>query len=153
MNKVVPRGITVSFQIRHYEDNLAALIKDLRKEFSDLPGGKDLPVSIGVTGLNGWPSSANKSVELAVGTGDVGGNIDKYLIPAQFAVADASKHPEFAGNVLTAETRDFHHPASVSPGGQGYHWNNNCDSYWRVGKVMGENMVKLIKNTFDLAII
>jgi alpha-galactosidase len=136
-----------------YEEDLVALIKDVRKEFSDLPGGAKLPFSVGVSGMQGYKHVLlNKSLllDLEVGHIDIGGvgdNIKKYIIPAQLAVGDEKKHPEFKGSVLSAETRDFARSQAESPGNQGYHWWNNCESYWLVGKAMGENMVKLIGGT------
>ena len=50
-----------------------------------------------------------------------------------------------AGTVSAVETRPFHRQAQYSPGSQCYHWNNNCESYWRVGQAMGKSMLKLIK--------
>ena len=59
------------------------------------------------------------------------------IIPAQFSVANGI-------TVSAVETRAFHREARFSPGDQCYHWNNNCESYWRVGVAMGESMLELI---------
>ena len=71
------------------------------------------------------------------------------VIPAQFSVANASLHPDLAGTVSVVETRAFHREARFSPGDQCYHWNNNCESYWRVGVAMGESMLELISRRED----
>ena len=71
------------------------------------------------------------------------------LIPAQFSVANASLHPDLAGTVSAVETRPFHREARFSPGDQCYHWNNNCESYWRVGVAMGESMLELTSRRED----
>ena len=47
------------------------------------------------------------------------------------------------------ETRAFHREARFSPGDQCYHWNNNCESYWRVGVAMGESMLELTSRRED----
>jgi len=90
----------------------------------------DLPVSIGVSGMNGWePHDPDRSA----------------IIAAQFAVSNATLYPEFVGTVASVETRNFFRPAKpASPGNQIYHWNNNCESYWLIGKAMGEAMINLI---------
>ena len=109
-----------------YETNLANLIRDVRTDL----GVPNLPVSIGVSGFNGWK--------------DDHGRRDA-IIAAQLAVANATKYPEFAGTVATAETRGFARPPlPESPGTQIYHWNNNCETYWLIGQAMGEAMVQLL---------
>ena len=109
-----------------YETNLANLIRDVRTDL----GVPNLPVSIGVSGFNGWK--------------DDHGRRDA-IIAAQLAVANSTKYPEFAGTVATAETRGFARPPlPESPGTQIYHWNNNCETYWLIGQAMGEAMVQLL---------
>lgn len=113
---------------KQYETNLANLIRDVRKDL-----GVSMPVSIGVSGMEGWS-----------GSGGVFNNLQKLVIPAQFAVA---KYPEFKGTVVSVETRSFHRDSDSkgdSPGHQIYHWNNNCESYWLVGKAMAKGMLSLL---------
>ena len=64
----------------------------------------------------------------------------------QLALADAEKHPEFKGNVAGVETRDFWRDRSQSPSGQNYHWNRNWETYYLIGKGMGDAMVGLLAN-------
>jgi len=136
-----------------YEEDLVALIKDVRKEFSDLPGGGKLPFSVGVSGMEGYTNAlVNDSLLLDPQVGHidlagVGDNLKNHIIPAQLAVGDEKKHPEFKGTVLSAETRNFYRSKDDSPGNQIYHWHNNCESYWLVGKAMGENMLKLMHSS------
>ena len=114
-----------------YESNLANLIRDVRTDL----GVPDLPFVVGVSGMSGWYPRDPKRTEIAT---------------AQLAVADASRYPEFAGTVASVETRDFfREPKPVSPGDQGYHWNNNCESYWLIGQAMGKAMVGLVRRKND----
>merc|ERR1719207_118987 len=79
--------------------------------------------------------------------GGIFNNLQNFVIPAQLAVADERKHPEFKGTVVSVETRDFHRDNDSkgdSPGHQIYHWNNNCESYWLVGKAMAKGMLGLL---------
>ena len=102
--------------VPEYEENLANLIKDLRKEFG-LPG---LPVVIGETG-----------------------NCDHMTFrKAQAAVA---RRPELRGTVAFVETAGFRRPAQESPNvGHGHHWFGNAESYLLIGDAMGKAMVELL---------
>jgi len=107
-----------------YEYNLSNLIRDIRIDLKT----PNLPVSIGVSGMQGW---------------DGGKNIET-IIAAQFAVANHTKYPEFAGTVQSVETRSYFRNKTQSPGDEKYHWNNNCESYWLIGQSMGKAMVELL---------
>jgi Carbohydrate esterase, sialic acid-specific acetylesterase len=103
-----------------YERNLAALITSLRKEF-EAPNAKFVCATLGQT------DKANPT-----GT-------EKSILEAKFAIADAKKHPEFAGTVATVYT----HPLSMG-GSSNAHYGNNAKTYMNVGLGMGEAMVKLL---------
>lgn len=107
-----------------YEFNLANLIRDVRLDL-DVP---DLPISIGASGMAGYEPGRRADI-----------------VAAQMAVSDPKKYPEFDGTVATVDTRPFSRdPYPASPSDLGYHWNNNCESYWLVGKGMGQAMVELV---------
>jgi len=108
--------------VNAYEENLANLIKDLRKEWKR----PDLPVVIGVSGFGG----RKQSVDRRLG-----------IITAQHAVA---QRKEFKGTIASVETRDFFRPAEESPSRQGYHWNGNAETYYLIGEGMGKAMMKLL---------
>ncbi len=110
-----------------YERNLVNLIKDVRAEFK-VP---KLPVVIATVGFGGH----------AMG--------DKYLpiLKAQMAVSDPKKHPEFAGNVLSVDTRVFWREVDDSPTSQDYHYNRNAETYLLVGDALGRAMVRLLTNS------
>jgi alpha-galactosidase len=67
------------------------------------------------------------------------------ILEAQMAVSDPAKHPEFAGNVLTVDTRDFWRSVEQSPKNQGYHYNRNAETYMEVGNALGWDMAELLK--------
>ena len=106
-----------------YEANMVNFIKDIRAEF-DIP---DLPFVIATTGMGG--GATYSVVELA-----------------QLAMADATAHPEFDGNVSVIDTRipyedlEFWQPAEYSPTDQGYHWNRNAKTYVNIGRAMADLM-------------
>jgi len=110
--------------IAEYESNLVNLIKDVRAEFK-VP---KLPVVVATVGFSGKQMSG------------------KYLqiLEAQMAVGDPAKHPEFAGNVFSVDTRDFWRSVDESPADQGYHYNRNAETYMLVGDALGRGMVKLL---------
>jgi alpha-galactosidase len=105
-----------------YEENLANLIRAWRKEFN----------------------APNAKWAIATGCGSRGdeGNA-KLVFEAQLNVADPERHPEFAGNVKTIDTRPFWRDAAVSPRNQGYHYNHNAETYMLVGDALGRAMVEL----------
>ena len=109
-----------------YEQNLVHLIKTLRKEFK----APKAPFVVGTIGFEGW-DMAGPHVDVA---------------KAQLAVSgERGKYAEFAGNVLSVETRDFWQPAEVSPKNQGFHYNQNAGVYMMVGDALGRGMVRLLE--------
>jgi len=106
--------------VAEYEKNMANFIRDVRKAL----GAKDLPFVIADSGFGG----RNQKVARRLG-----------IVKAQQAVA---KYPEFKGNVTTVETRDFFRPKDQSPGGHGFHWNENALTYFLIGDAMAEAMKK-----------
>lgn len=115
-----------------YESNMVNFVKDIRKDL----GVERLPFVIANTGMGGWtiPEKApyKKKVEK--------------LMTAQLALADAEKYPEFKGNVAGVETRDFQRSREESPSGQGFHWMRNWETYYLIGKSMGDSMIDLLAN-------
>ena len=108
-----------------YEQNLVRLIKTLRKEF-DAP---QAPFVLGTIGFGGWDLDGPHLT----------------VAKAQLAVSgDKGKYPEFRGNVLTVETRDFWRAVDESPRNQGYHYNRNAETYMLVGDALGRGMVQLL---------
>jgi len=104
-----------------YEKNLANLIRDIRRDL----GVKELPFVIAETGMHGPGETHPRALS---------------LMRAQAAVA---KYDQFKGNVAFVETRSFYRPKEVSPSGQGYHWNNNAETYFLIGNAMGKAMIRL----------
>ena len=107
-----------------YEQNLVHLIKTLRKEFRS----PSAPFVVGTIGFGGWEMTGPH----------------KTVAEAQLAVSgDRGKYPEFRGNVTAIETRGFWRDAAVSPRNQGFHYNQNAETYMLVGEALGKGMVKL----------
>jgi len=114
-----------------YESNLVHLIKDIRKDL----GVANLPFVIANTGIGGWDIPANAPYKARV---------EKHMA-AQLAPADAAKYPQFKGNVAAIETRGFMRKAEESPSKQEFHWNRNFETYYLIGKSMGDAMVELLR--------
>ena len=102
-----------------YKHNLPDFISAVRSEF----GKPDLPFVIATTGMG-------------YGGGTSPPPYDSYhpVEKAQLWVAGVEKPP----NVLTDDTRGYFEPTEKSPRNQGFHWNGNARSYFRVGKGLGE---------------
>jgi hypothetical protein len=110
----------------NYEANMVDFIKDMRNDLE----APNMPFVIAETG-NGNP----------------------VVMAAQAAAADPTLHPEFKGNVAFAPTQDFLRDASVSPTDAGYHWNANGESYYLIGKGMGDAMGTLVPEPSSMALL
>ena len=107
-----------------YEKNLSYFIRDVRKDLH----APLLPFVIAETGMSGPEEKHPRALS---------------LMAAQAAVA---KKKEFKGNVAFVETKNFYRPPEVSPSRQGYHWNNNAETYFLIGEGMGKAMLSLLDN-------
>jgi alpha-galactosidase len=105
-----------------YEKNLVNFIRDVRKDLSI----KDLPFVIAETGMHGPKEKHPRALS---------------LMRAQAAVAEKK---EFQGNVAFVGTKTFYRSKEASPSGQGYHWNQNAETYFLIGNGMGQAMIKLL---------
>ena len=115
--------------IVNYEKNLTNLINDVRKEFK-VP---KLPAVVATIGFGGHNMQ------------------EKFLKihEAQMSVGDAKKHPEYAGNVASVDTRDFWREVDESPKGEDYHYNRNAETYMLIGDALGRAMVRLLGGTAE----
>ena len=67
------------------------------------------------------------------------------IVKSQFNAANATRHPELGGHVVTMETRGFWRDAKYSPNhGQGYHFWHNAETYYLIGKAMATGMLSLL---------
>ncbi|MFO7775994.1 MAG: sialate O-acetylesterase [Candidatus Hydrogenedentota bacterium] len=115
-----------------YEKNMENFIKDIRADL----GIPELPFVIANTGMGGWTIPDNAPYKERV----------EKLMDAQLALADPEKYPEFEGNVAGVETRDFQRSEEESPSAQGFHWLRNWETFYLIGKGMGEAMVELLES-------
>jgi alpha-galactosidase len=111
-----------------YEQNLAHLIKTLRKEFN-APNAPFVVATCGFNGGEGWESGSSADT----------------IFKAQMSVSDPAKHPEFSGNVKSVDTRSFYRKPEVSPRNQSFHYHGNAETYMLVGESMGKAMVEMQK--------
>jgi len=107
-----------------YESNLVAMIKALRVRY-DAPDVPFVTASLG-------QSTLDPTCE---------GNCGRRILQAMLNVADATKYPEFAGNVAMVDAHDYALPGEAS----GNHYGGNADTYMQVGAAMGKKMVELLK--------
>lgn len=111
---------------QRYEQNLARLITALRKEFN-APKAPFVVATCGFNGGEGWEPGSSADT----------------IFNAQLNVADPAKHPEFAGNVKSVDTRPFYRAPELSPRNQGFHYHGNAETYMLVGEAMGKAMLEL----------
>ncbi len=117
-----------------YEGNMADFIEDIR----DALNAPDLPFVIATTGMSGWTETHPRALS---------------LMNAQLAMANATKYPDFVGNVSVVETRDFYRDVNASPANQGFHWNQNGETYYLIGQGMGEAMAQLVPEPSSMALL
>lgn len=115
-----------------YETNMAAFIRDIRSAEHGV-GVPNLPFVIATSG--------NIYGETPIKDG-------------QRAMADATKYPDFAGNVAVVDTDKPYGPDKMTfkfdnNGAEvekvDYHWNSNAKSYTNIGRAMAQEMLKLTK--------
>ncbi|MDA7881670.1 Ig-like domain-containing protein [Akkermansiaceae bacterium] len=109
-----------------YEENLENLIGALRTEF-DAPNAPFVVATIGFDGGGYEPGTPYDNI-----------------YQAQLAVGDPAQHPEFSGTVASVDTTGYWRELDESPGGQGFHYNNNAETYTLVGDAMGRAMISLL---------
>jgi len=106
----------------HYEENLVAVIKSLRKDFS-APNAKFVIATLGEA-KNGC-----------------GGNTETVMNAMMAVDGKTGKYPDFKGNVATVYTHD------MARGGSGNgHYGGNAKVYMDVGEAMGKAMVELLRS-------
>lgn len=106
-----------------YEENMIQFIKDIRYDL----GKPTLPFVIAETGMSGPEEKHPRALS---------------LMAAQKA---ATNYPDFKRNVAFVPTQELYRPADNSPSRQAYHWNNNAETYYLIGKHMGEAMLTLLE--------
>ncbi|WP_395738579.1 sialate O-acetylesterase [Prosthecobacter sp.] len=109
-----------------YEANMADFIQDVRKEFN--------PRMAFVIANSGFFGDKQK-----------GTRADVRL--AQDNIGDATRHPEFKGNVAVVDTRPMWRDQSISPSNFDFHWNHNGYTHYEMGAAMGESMLKLLQQS------
>jgi hypothetical protein len=121
-------GVDPKRAIPEYEQNLANLINDVRRDLKT----PRLPVVIGeLTGP--W-----------------------VVAPAEWdnlrkAQARVAERPEFAKTVKFVETHDFVRNPEDSPNpGHGHHEFGNAETYFLVGQALGNGMISLLKPGEDV---
>ncbi|MGB1129536.1 MAG: sialate O-acetylesterase, partial [Haloferula sp.] len=104
-----------------YETNMVNFIHDVRASL----GVPNLPFVIATTGMDGNPDYSQ--VELA-----------------QLQMENFTAYPQFDGNVSVIDTQAFWFDVASSPADQGYHWNRNAESYYKIGDAMAAEMQTLV---------
>ena len=118
-----------------YEQNLVRLIDEVRGYYENRYPGKvveDAPFAVATIGFGGVPYTPETNPSAKVHA-------------AQLAVGDPAKHPAFAGNVKSIDTLPYWRETDESPGVQGYHYNNNAETYMLVGDALGRLMVDMLE--------
>lgn len=122
-----------SVYANRYEVNMARLIRQVRSYYATRYPGKattQTPFAIAAIGFSGDAISGNY----------------RTVMNAQLAMNDTVKYPDFAGNVRATDSRGYWRTTAESPGNQGFHYNNNAETYLLVGDAIARNMIDLQAN-------
>jgi hypothetical protein len=101
-------------------------------------GAQSAPFVLGTIGFGGWTLSGD-GLQVANAQLAVDGNAKK--------PNGDPNYPDFVGNVKTIETRSFWRETTESPGTQGFHYNNNAETYMLTGDALGRAMIDLQATT------
>ncbi|MDG1473567.1 MAG: M66 family metalloprotease [Porticoccaceae bacterium] len=107
--------------VNEYGFNLTNLINDVREELNS----PTLPFVIASSGFRGFNGEVDRRESLMA------------------IQEDVTQYPEFTGNTGFVDTRPFWRDSYESPADQVYHWNQNAETYFLIGKEMGRSMVGL----------
>lgn len=124
-----------------YEKNLVDFIPDMREALKAFPGADKLPFVVGASGFAGEPGHEALNCDANFGAGVCTGL--RMIWSGQMAVGDPAAHPE-VGTVKSVNSVPFLREKQFSPGGQGYHWWNNAETYYLLGKAMAGATVPLV---------
>ena len=112
-----------------YQTSLVRFIKETRSYFASRYPGK---------------ASTTTPFVLSTGCGDPGTSGNGLTVAnAQLAMNNTTTYPEFTGNVKTIDNRSYWRELAESPGTQGYHYNNNAETYMLTGDALGRAMIDL----------
>jgi Bacterial TSP3 repeat len=122
-----------------YEPNMVQFIKQIRAYYENRYNND-------VSALTKTKPNAPFVIATLAADGGWGNTAAGYAKVAQAQLnvdGSAGIYPEFAGNVKTMEARGFWRDSTISPNGQGYHYNWNAETYLLVGDALGRAMVDL----------
>ncbi|NNM30820.1 MAG: hypothetical protein HKO57_14975 [Akkermansiaceae bacterium] len=128
---------TAGIHATRYEGNLVNFINEVRDYYENrYPANTvaNAPFVVATCGFGGGATWSPGSSADAIWNG-------------QMAVGDPAQHPEFAGTVASVDTRGYWRDSSVSPSGQGFHYNHNAETYLLTGDALGRAMVELQSGT------
>lgn len=117
-----------------YEQNMAQFIRQIRAYYEGRYPGKikpKAPFAIATCAFDGYSTTYPTRVAVVNG---------------QLAVANPTLYPEFAGNVITMDARNYWRDTPVSPVAQGYHYNRNSETFMLVGDALGRGMIDLLNS-------
>lgn len=103
---------------RRYPDNIAALVNDVRQSLQS----PNLPFILATTGMSGFEERHPRACS---------------LMHAQLELPNDGRL-EQPLNVHAIDTRPYWRAPEQSPANQSYHWNRNAETYYLIGKALGD---------------
>ena len=126
-----------------YEPNMVRFIKQIRAYYENRYNND-------ASALTSIKTNAPFVIATLAADGGWGNTAAGYAKVAQAQLnvdGSAGIYPEFVGNVKTMEARGFWRDKAISPMDQGYHYNQNAETYLLVGDALGRAMVDLQSTT------
>ena len=128
---------TASLSATTYEANLVNLIDTVRDYYETRYPSNTVPDAPFVVATCGFGGGATWSPGSSADT----------IWNAQMDVSDPVKYPAYDGNVVSVDTRAYWRDSSISPSGQGFHYNHNAETYLLTGDAMARAMIGLLGGT------
>lgn len=126
-----------------YEKNLRMLVARMKKTGATLIWGSTTPAHKDCIGRFQKDLDAPELPVVVTAIGAGGQSMSAHAKVVHDAQMNVAAMPEFAGNVVSVDTRDFYRSPDVSPSSDSGRYNNNAQSFLEIGEAVGRALLEL----------